>query len=194
MKRLAYGLTAIAAMSVIVTWATLPANAQFGGGGADDLQGNPAQGGVGGGGLFGGGGFGGAQGQNGGMLETLATAVVVSEDQARIAAYSSQLGQWSIQPLDVEKGEQEPITPVLGLNLVGVAVGKRVYAYSAVTGNWDELKIPVGDGKNLAVGMEYIKVVHGDFISMFSAQSGNWATLDRKLAKTVKWNSDKPPQ
>jgi hypothetical protein len=189
MKRLTYGLLAFAAMGVMATWAMLPANAQFGGGGADDLQGNPAQAGFGGGG-----GFGGAQGQYGGMIENMTTAVVVSEDQARIAAYSSQLGQWSIQPLDVEKGEQEPITPVLGLNLVGVPVGKRVYAYSAVTGNWDELKIPVGDGKNLAVGMESIMIVHGDIVSMFSAQSGKWASLDRKLAKTVKWNSDKPPQ
>ena len=128
------------------------------------------------------------------MIEGMTTAVVVSEDKARIAAYSSQLGQWSIQPLDVEKGEQEPILPIVSQNMVGLTVGKRVYAYSAVTGNWDELKILVGDGKNLAVGMEYITFIHGDFISMFSAQSGKWATLDRKLAKTVKWNSDKPPQ
>ncbi|QDU43761.1 hypothetical protein Mal52_22370 [Symmachiella dynata] len=197
MKRLAYGLTAIAAMGVIVTWAMLPANAQFGGKGANGLQGNPAQGGRGsdfggrGGGGFGGGGFGGAPPiQNGSMIQSLTTAVVVSEDKARIAAYSSQLGLWSIQPLEIEKGEQGPITPTVGLNMVSLAVGKRVYAYSAVTGNWDELKIPVGDGINQSFGMEYITFIHGDFVSTFSAQSGKWATLDRKLAKTVNWKAE----
>ena len=199
MKRLTCSAATVVLGAVLTaSWMLLPASAQVEELKDDAIDGGQAQQYFGGGfvgevlgnGVF----VQGVQMQIPGMIQSTSTAVVVSEDRQRIAAYSAPLGQWHVQGLDDDKENQAAITPTVSQDMVSVVVHGRVYAYSAKAGKWGELKIPVGDGKKLAHGVEYLTVAHGDFLSTFSAQTGTWSTIDTKLAKTVNWNDGKSPK
>ena len=139
MKRLTCGAATVVFGAVLTaSWMLLPASAQVEELKDDAIDGGQAQQFFGGG--FAGGGLGngvfvqGVQMQIPGMIQSTSTAVVVSEDRQRIAAYSAPLGQWHVQGLDDDKENQAAITPTVSQDMVSVVVDGRLSAYGANVG------------------------------------------------------------
>ncbi len=117
--------------------------------------------------------------------------VVVSEDQERVAAYNVTLGEWHILSLEGINLGAGKVTPVLDTNLVSLSLPDRVYAYSSISGKWADLKIPAGEMKTVVNQFQRISVTHGDILSMFSAQTGTWSSLNWKRGKKINWKDEK---
>ncbi len=204
MKRLGFHQLVLGAVAAVLgIYLFFPSSAET----ADDEKGkgnaneNPViflQGGGFGGG-FGGGGLGGGGGGDGflvvgidgiPMVDGFNVAVVVAEDQGRIAAYSVRHGEWHIQSFEEAVLGDAKLVPIVSTDLVSVSLPDRVYAYSAISGNWVELKIPVGAEKTVTVNHGRITVRHGDNLSMFSGQTGTWSSINWKRAKKINWNAE----
>jgi hypothetical protein len=104
----------------------------------------------------------------------------------RIAVYGSFNTQnevtayrWHAQDL------REPVdaaTPMAGNFCVAYVLGRRVYAFSAVTNSWDVLELDLPEGSSPNVGQsedtQAFKVVSGSHIYTFNQNVGKWEDLD----------------
>jgi len=150
-----------------------PAAAQFGGFGG---------GGFGGDGGLGGNAFGGPQGiagetliQSGGSDGVPTLFVLVSPDGDRAWGYSAEKGEWKPAPVTGEADAK--LVPVVSSAAAVMTEGRRVHAFSGLKGEWDTLELPEGAEAQPSVGQDYAEVRTAKAVSIFSARTGNWATV-----------------
>lgn len=95
----------------------------------------------------------------------------------RIAAFSSSDGTWHSQ--DLREPVREAI-PVVGQNMVVYTLGRRLYAFSSVSGRWDVIDLPEGAKPQPSVGAYAITCQHEAHLYVFSANTGEWLDLDSR--------------
>lgn len=107
--------------------------------------------------------------------------IALSEKGDRAWGYSKKLGKWTTLKLD---SPSEKAFPVLGdevacvINVVTPSdegKGRFVWGYSPITGGWDKLTLPAGSKAQPMVQTDMILVEDGDYVQIFSAQSGKWS-------------------
>jgi hypothetical protein len=106
--------------------------------------------------------------------------LAASESGKTLYGYSVQTGTWEGVAV-TNPGNSRP-NPIVGNGVGYVAVGKRVYAFSPVTGHWTPLDLPEAAEPTISGGGR-LRVDVGTRIYMFSAVTGRWATIDLAVDK-----------
>ena len=106
------------------------------------------------------------------MSEQVASLIVSGPAIKEVVAVSSRTGLWSRCPL--KASVDGTVEPTVATQLVCCQVGDYIYAYSRLTGSWDVLQTK---GK-FQVHREKVVVHDGGRISVFSAKTGKWDSID----------------
>ncbi|MGC1275963.1 MAG: hypothetical protein WBC44_19835 [Planctomycetaceae bacterium] len=159
---------------------TIPPDAALGGPGGGGFGGGGFGGGLGGGG-FGGGfvpqSFAGEQIIQGGGYEPDYPShfILIAPDKIQAWGYSTAKGEWKQAPLD-DKAETV-VTPVLGTMVATITEGNKVHGFSSLKGEWSTLELPEGTKPEPVVYIDSAQVRTATSVSIFSARTGNWATV-----------------
>jgi hypothetical protein len=89
-----------------------------------------------------------------------------------IAAYSVDAGNWVIQKL--AEPAEGVASPIVMQQVVVYAVGRRIYAFSTVTGSWDTLELD--EAAPPTVENYRAWVYNKDRLWVFTAKTGKWST------------------
>lgn len=107
--------------------------------------------------------------------------IALSEKGDHAWGYSKKLGKWTTLKLD---SSAEKAFPVLGDEVACVINAatpsdtdkiRFVWGYSPITGGWDKLTLPAGSKAQPVIQTDMIFVEDGDYVQIFSAQSGKWS-------------------
>ena len=115
-------------------------------------------------------------------IQSQDTLLAISKDGTRISGYSKRQGKWTPLALDNDaqarlKGGAK-LSPVVGEAVGAMRLGTKVYAYSPVTGTWDQVDVADKPEADPAVYRDQVIVNYDDRLHAFSAITGKWATVD----------------
>lgn len=108
-------------------------------------------------------------------MEGANLVIVVSADQRHAWGYSEQKGEWSKVDLEPQQTTPQPIGPTLAGDVAYISTGKFIYAYSGPKGQWERLEVRQPPNALYATQTRIV-AMQGTTVSIFSAQSGKWAT------------------
>ena len=92
-----------------------------------------------------------------------------------LAAYSGHTGSWHRQPLMTST--KHDVNPIVRSPLAIFQVNDHIYAFSALSGAWDVLRIPKAEKPR--VGLEDVAIVKTEKrIHVFSAKTGRWDSVN----------------
>lgn len=106
--------------------------------------------------------------------------IAIAEKGDRAWGYSKNLGKWTTLKFDAPFHG----TPILGDEVACLMTGvmpsdldqsRSIWGYSPITGGWDKLTLPAKSKAIPNIVADMIVVEDGDYMRMFSAQSGKWA-------------------
>jgi len=115
-------------------------------------------------------------------IQSQDTLLAISKDGTRISGYSKRQGKWTPLALDNDaqarlKGGAK-LSPVVGEAVGAMRLGTKVYAYSPVTGTWDQVEVADKPEADPEVYRDQVIVNYDDRLHAFSAITGKWATVD----------------
>jgi RNA polymerase sigma factor (sigma-70 family) len=102
--------------------------------------------------------------------------MVTGDEIGQIAAFAPSEGRWF--PIDLKEPAKGRAAPIVSSGQAVYSIGRRVYAFSAMTRSWDVLELPEGAKPNPTLFLNRTTVEHDDHISIFSVKSGKWADFD----------------
>jgi hypothetical protein len=91
-----------------------------------------------------------------------------------VAAYSVDKGEWNVKEL-VEPAEGQA-SPIVMQQVVMYPIGRRLYAFSILTGTWDTLELD--EAVQPIVENYRAWVQDKDRLWVFTAKTGKWSTFD----------------
>jgi hypothetical protein len=96
--------------------------------------------------------------------------------------FSSSLGKWSAAPFDANTRAAiaggARLIPIVSENIGAIAIGNHIYAYSPMTGTWDQLQVDIDAGINALSTMKDMAIVnYGDHLAIFSVYTGKWKSV-----------------
>jgi hypothetical protein len=106
----------------------------------------------------------------------------------QIATFVPREGKW--YPLDLKAPAKEHTTPLVSAEMVVYAIGRRVYAFSAMARRWDTLELEEG-AKPIPNMFGYTRatVEHKDHLYVFSLKTGQWSDFDAKTGEVIEAES-----
>jgi hypothetical protein len=105
--------------------------------------------------------------------DVIALAYVGKATIRTIAAYSAETGEWST--IDLVNPVQGEVTPIVGTDSALYQVGNDFYAFSAVAGKWDVLRLPATPKAIGTISEKFIKVRQADHLYVFGVKPARWS-------------------
>jgi RNA polymerase sigma factor (sigma-70 family) len=103
---------------------------------------------------------------------------VSGEPITEVAVFSIMIGKWSRQAL-LEPATTREVTPILGNDFTVYFIGRRVYAFSAVTGTWSQQTLEIGSLAPSMYNGSSCAIYHDSRgLHAFSSLTGTWETME----------------
>lgn len=101
--------------------------------------------------------------------------ILIAPDKIRAWGCSTAKGEWKQAPLD-DKAETA-VVPIVSQMVAIIAEGNKVHGFSNLKGEWSTLELPEGTKPEPVVYIDSAQVRTATSVSIFSARTGNWATV-----------------